>query len=263
MWNSHIECSKYRANRVSTKTPADSVPVKSQLRYSMLMFIRPSFVSFMPCMPTRFPNGPEPFALLPLLALSTELWIDPSLFALICHQPPSLCAGDGGRIGLFWRLRPGETALRLNMFGSKSSSLLRLPSVLRVTSLAVGIGCGVDERLGEEFLVLGQYWALPCTAEEAGVSTFMSSLIVDELPRGNMRGGGVRILSSKEFQNSGPPEFFRACVVKLDEARRSVEVSPPIISVRSSKLSVGPAVAAASDGDEAAVPGCEGTVLDS
>ena len=117
--------------------------------HSMLMFINPSFVSFIPCIPIRFPTALE-LLLPPLLALSPGAWLDNESRWDFGHLPPSLCAGDGGSIGLFCRLTPGETARRLNWLGSKSSSLLRLPRAFLVASAVEGPGCGVEERDGDE-----------------------------------------------------------------------------------------------------------------
>jgi len=46
--------------------------------------------------------------------------------------------------------------------------------------------------------------------EENGVSMLTSSLIPEELSPGTIGGGGVRIRSSKLFQNDGPPAFLMA-----------------------------------------------------
>ena len=94
------------------------------------------------------------------------------------------------------------------------------------------------------------------TIEEAGVSKFMSSLMLEELPRGNPVGGGVRTRSSKEFQNSNPAEFFNAWFVKLWDGRLSNSISVVIASSGvSSIVPEGPMVTGSKVGEEAEVVG--------
>ena len=78
-----------------------------------------------------------------------------------------------------------------------------------------------------------------------------SSLIPEELSLGIMGGGGVRIRSSKLFQNDGPPEFLMAwCVNVLDDRLLFIDASDI-----DSKLSKGPTVAGAMFGEDAVVVG--------
>lgn len=87
--------------------------------------------------------------------------------------------------------------------------------------------------------------------EEKGVSMLTSSLIPEELSLGIMGGGGVRIRSSKLFQNDGPPAFRMAwCVNVLDERLLFNEASDI-----DSRLSRGPIVAGAILGEDAVVVG--------
>ena len=119
-------------------------------------------------------------------------------------------------MGLFCRLSPGETARRLNIAGSKSSSRRRLPSVFLVNSPVVDIGCGVEERDGDELLApVGNTGTLGATID-VGVSIAMSSLTEEFAPGAN-GGGGVLIRSSNLFQKSGPPEFRKACCEKFED----------------------------------------------
>ena len=79
------------------------------------------------------------------------------------------------------------------------------------------------------------------------LSMFMSSLIAEELLRGSMGGGGVRMRSSKLFQKLTPPEFLIAWDVKaLEERRLSREMS----SGKALMVSVGPAVTGTRFGEE-------------
>ena len=160
-------------------------------------------------------------------------------------------------MGLFCRLKPGDTARRLNSVGSKSSSRRRLPSVFRVNSppAAAAAGCGVEERDGDEWLVLVGNSGTLGAVVEVGVSMAKSSLTDELALRGN-GGGGVLILSSKLFQKSGPVEFRKACVEKLTEGLRSPGASRPMMSVNSS-------IASICAGEDAAVTFCEGPVVDS
>lgn len=93
--------------------------------------------------------------------------------------------------------------------------------------------------------------------EDAGVSTFISSLIPDELPLGRLAGGGVRILSSKVFQKPGPAEFLMAWLEKLLDGRRDLETSVLIVSSpeMSSRQSKRPPIAGVRFGDGAVVAG--------
>jgi len=224
----------------------------------MLMFIKPSFVSLMPCKPTLFipfapVTNPTPAPLpvvvpdeLPLPTLSPSTCpLGISLAARPAHHPPSRCAGLGGRIGLPWMLRPGLTARRLNISLSSMSSRRRLPSVLRMqpcaSLAAVGFGWGVEDRLGLDQRV----GRLECEAdsavdpfdtdspllfcvggsEEPGVSMLTSSLIAEGLARKSGGGGGVRVRSSNVVQKSRPAECLLAASEKLEDERRSCEVS--------------------------------------
>lgn len=93
--------------------------------------------------------------------------------------------------------------------GSRSSSRLRFPSVLRIS-----IGWGVDALDGDEVEV-------KCCRESACdviVSILTSSLIV-EFVRCGKGGGGVLMRSSQFSQNSGPPELRIACRPKLADSR--------------------------------------------
>ena len=99
--------------------------------------------------------------------------------------------------------------------------------------------------------------------DDCGVSIVRSSLIPDELSQGKT-GGGVRILSSKVFQNPNPAEFRMACCVNvLDDERLLTDMSLSIATSSgiSSKLSVGPAVAGSILGEDAVVVGCDGARL--
>lgn len=87
------------------------------------------------------------------------------------------------------------------------------------------------------------------------LSMFISSLTADELLRGSIGGGGVRIRSSKLFQKLIPPEFLIAWDVKtLEERRLSTELSSGMALV----LSVAPAAIGARMGDEQDVAGWDG-----
>ena len=81
--------------------------------------------------------------------------------------------------------------------------------MILVALAAVMMGCGVDER--ERFGMFGCIgWcrdAIEEKAEELRVSIGMSSLVLVEPPRGKPGGGGVRICSSKLFQNAAPEEL--------------------------------------------------------
>lgn len=94
--------------------------------------------------------------------------------------------------------------------------------------------------------------------EPTGMSMLISSLIPEELSLGMIGGGGVRIRSSKLFQNVGPPEFLMAwCENALEERR--LEWSSMFIAGSSemfSRLSNGPTVAVRF-GEDVAVVGCE------
>lgn len=83
------------------------------------------------------------------------------------------------------------------------------------------------------------------------MSMLVSSLSAEELSLGTIGGGGVRIRSSRLFQNDGPPAFLMAwCVNALEERLLFIEASDI-----DSKLSIGPAVAGAMFGEDAVVVG--------
>ena len=94
------------ANGVSSSNTNASGRHAPSTNHSMLMFIKPSWVSVIPCNPTRFDGPPGPFILplLPvLLTLSPETWTlgTSRLPFELPHQPPSRCKGDWGQTGLF------------------------------------------------------------------------------------------------------------------------------------------------------------------
>ena len=85
-----------------------------------------------------------------------------------------------------------------------------------MNSPVVDIGCGVEERDGEELLApVGKAGTLGAVIE-VGVSITISSL-TEELALRGKGGGGVRIRSSNLFQKSGPPEFRKACCEKFED----------------------------------------------
>ena len=125
------------------------------------------------------------------------------------HPPPSLEAGDCVKIGLFCKLIPGETALRLKEAGSKSSSRRRLPPIGRESSSGVG-GSGVPARKAGQF----GWHCGPTEADDdagapasSGDSGVVCSLIADVLPRAKNGGGGGVWVGSKASQKSLPPEW--------------------------------------------------------
>lgn len=194
----------------------------------MLIFIRPSLVSTIPCKPTLL-LGPPPPPLPPLLPLLLR-----SLLVLgggICPQAlsplkPGLCCNTG----LLCTLMPGETALRLKLDGSRSSSLprFRLFAFL-AASPAVGAmdARGVDERDRDR----DSHWSCPVKmpipelvpCEVVVESMLTSSLITEELFLGNSEGGGVLCRRSKLFQKRRPSEFFSACWLKVLVRESAIE----------------------------------------
>lgn len=175
--------------------------------HSILIFIRPSFVSTMPWNPILF--GPP---LLPTL-------FSPLLGGRFPQGVTSRCMGLC-MTGLLCTLIPGLTALLLKLVGSKSSSLLRLLLTFRVISAAVGPvpGWGVADLEGDDIWSDMPDWlANNGGVDREGESREISwSLIPEEEPRGRNGGGGVRLLSSLNVsQNSLPLEFRIACCLKL------------------------------------------------
>lgn len=173
----------------------------------MLIFIKPSFVSVIPCSPILFG---------PLLALHPPLLFSPCplAFAGGCpHDFPSLKTGLCGSTGLPCTLIPGETALLLNDAGSKSSSLRLFLLIFRATSAAVGGAVddakGVEDRDLIRSTVFATGFSTLVRSEEGGVS-MLSSLMPEELSLGYSEGGGVLYRSSNVFQKFMPPDFLFA-----------------------------------------------------
>ena len=128
------------------------------------MRVKPSLVSLIPWNPTR-PFAPA-IGRPPLLLLPPELPFSlgvPEAFSppwlLPGREPQGILSRCNGlcMIGELCTLIPGETALLLKIWGSKSSSLRRLLLIRRVISAAVGgmlpvcdgvaeaVGCGVSD----------------------------------------------------------------------------------------------------------------------
>lgn len=119
--------------------------------HSILIFMKPSLVSVMPCRPILLgPNEGVILTLPPLFDLSPAAWPPepcPFAFVAVPHRLPSRCAGDCDSTGLFWTLTPGETARRLMECPSRSSSRLRLLDFFSASAAVGGAsGCGVEDR---------------------------------------------------------------------------------------------------------------------
>src|SRR5690242_17705573 len=128
----------------------------------MLIFIKPSLVSVMPCSPTRF--GPKVGVILMLPPLLDRSPFDCPLIEVsrlafvivdVPQRLPSRWLGDCEMTGLLCTLNPGDTARRFNECSSKSSSRRRLLDFFN-PSAAVGgfIDCGVDAREVQPRLML-------------------------------------------------------------------------------------------------------------
>lgn len=192
---------------------------RATLSYSMLIFIKPSLVSVMPCSPTRFGPNVGVMLMLPPLFDRSPLDcppIDVSRLAFVIvdavvavpQRLPSRWLGDCEITGLLCTLKPGDTARRFSECSSKSSSRRRLLDFFS-PSAAVGgfMDCGVDAREVQPRLTLwsGAGISLPLFADMMGESIFMSSLIADDSARGNDGGGGV--CARRRFQKSVPAEL--------------------------------------------------------
>lgn len=173
--------------------------------HSMLMFMNPSLVSFIPCSPTR--RG------VPAC----------EVFRFTASAFGSFTTGELGMTGLLWMLVLGDTALRLKRFESRSSSRRRF----RLKSPNDEIwdaATGVEAR---EFRSNGlANSVVEPNAVDGVISIAESSSDIDDAAVCRSDGGGVRYRSSNEFQNSGPPEFRFACRLKLD----SVGIGSPDFS---------------------------------
>lgn len=127
--------------------------------YSMLSLVIPSLVSTMPWYPTR----PFARALSPTLppALPSLLGVPPfsppALPLLPGLEPHGACCIGLCMIGEPWTLSPGDTARRLKLTGSRSSSRRRFVS-LRVTSATDGGGCCSAAGIEEEPLICGVWF---------------------------------------------------------------------------------------------------------
>jgi len=182
--------------------------------YSMLIFIKPSLVSVIPCRPV-FLTGPSTGVVTcpTLLALSSTLTlgsvVSRSSFDCPHHDPP--LSGDWPGTGLLCTLNPGDTARRLIEAISKSSSRRRLLFTFCEISAAVGIFAGRASAIFVSTVGLGifVFVALPEMPDEGGLlrldmygeSILTSSDIFEEL-RGRPGGGGVCILLYMFGQNS-------------------------------------------------------------
>lgn len=147
------------------------------------MFISESLASVIPCNPTRFKVPVCGLLLLRgLLSGKSEPRLDlgggPQILG-----PVSLIAGELGITGLLWALMLGETARRLNRFGSKSSSRPRF----RLNS-CMAVGCASEPR--EQGRSKGL--ANSKVDVDGVMSIAKSSSETDGGPVGRIVGGGVR-----------------------------------------------------------------------
>ncbi|BCS20490.1 uncharacterized protein APUU_20922S [Aspergillus puulaauensis] len=156
--------------------------------YSMLIFMKPSLASFMPCMPTLF-KVPE-WGVVGIFrgAVSGRSLKSGPMFDFGGPHilgPWSVSAGELGMTGLLCALMLGDTALRLNKLGSKSSSLRRF---LRSSETTPDwLGSGVEARDA------GLSPGLTNSAVFDGVmSIVISSSDTEEAACGRGGGGGVR-----------------------------------------------------------------------
>lgn len=218
--------------------------------HSILSLVMPSLVSTMPWNPIRplaralspLPPLPLPLPLVSLLGVSFRPPRSPPLLPGL--EPQGACCIGLCMMGEPWTLMPGDTARRLKLTGSRSSSRRRFVS-RRVTSATEGgSGCsvvGIEEdplgwgvslpELGVVFMGNMKPPLLPPGPEFAkGESMFMSSrLIPDEDPRGGPGGGGVvlepptLLVSEKFSQNTFPLEFLCAWCLKPPERPSAFE----------------------------------------
>lgn len=180
------------------------MPTITETDHSMLMFINPSLVSFIPCSPTR--RGVPACDAFRLT--DSELPRSVNGFGGSPQPlfPDSFTTGELGIMGLLCRLVLGDTALRLKRFESKSSSRRRFR--LKSPNEAWAAATGVEDR---EFRSNGLANSVEPTAVDGVISIAESSSDIEDAAVGRCDGGGVRYRSSKEFQKSGPPEFRVAC----------------------------------------------------
>lgn len=220
------------------------------LPHSILSLVMPSLVSTMPWKPilplarALSPLPPLPLPLVSLLGVSFLPPRSPPPPLLPGREPHGACCIGLCMMGEPWTLIPGDTARRLKLTGSRSSSRRRFVS-RRVTSATEGgNGCSVvgmeEDPLGWGVslpelgvVVMGNMKPpLPPPGPEFanGESMFMSSrLIPEEDPRGGPGGGGVvlepptLLVSEKFSQNTFPFEFLWAWCLKLLERPSAFE----------------------------------------
>lgn len=242
---------KAAVSRLKSGTTSHLPREAVHLPHSMLSLVMPSLVSTMPWKPILplarafSPLPPLPLPLVSLLGVSFLPPRSPPPPLLPGLEPQGACCIGLCMMGEPWTLMPGDTARRLKLTGSRSSSRRRFVS-RRVTSATDGgSGCSVvgmeDDPLGWGVslpelgvVAMGNMKPplLPPAPEFAkGESMFISSrLIPDEEPRGGPPGGGGVVLepptllvSEKFSQNTLPLEFLCAWCLKLLERPSALE----------------------------------------
>lgn len=168
----------------------------------MLIFIKPSLVSVIPCRPILLGPKDGVIVVLPPLFDLSPLTTFPVEGSLVSFAEPhkSRFAGDCDRTGLLCTLRPGDTARRLIEYSSKSSSLRRLLDFFKPSAAVSGAasGCGVDARDTDpgctkpsDIALVGADGREVEVDETEGESILISSLTAEDPARGKEGGGGV------------------------------------------------------------------------